>query len=83
MVAFGSSFDQIGVFSNNVEDMSIAMDVMTGEDKNDATCLQKPPMNSFEILDSNIQDLSIGIIDDEVLKYADFETIKSLSRIYC
>lgn len=76
LVAFGSSFDQIGVFSNNVEDMSLALDVMTGEDKNDATCLQKPPMNSFEILENDIQDLSIGIIDDEVLKYADFETIR-------
>ncbi|MES2618899.1 MAG: Asp-tRNA(Asn)/Glu-tRNA(Gln) amidotransferase subunit GatA [Bacteroidota bacterium] len=37
LIAFASSFDQIGPFTSSVEDMALLMSVMSGDDENDAT----------------------------------------------
>ncbi len=37
LTAFASSFDSIGPFTNNVEDAALILQVMAGEDKQDAT----------------------------------------------
>jgi aspartyl-tRNA(Asn)/glutamyl-tRNA(Gln) amidotransferase subunit A len=38
IVAYVSSLDQVGPITRNIEDMSIAMDVLARADKNDSTC---------------------------------------------
>lgn len=41
LIAYGSSFDQIGPFTHNIEDAALIMEVISGGDEYDATCSQK------------------------------------------
>jgi aspartyl-tRNA(Asn)/glutamyl-tRNA(Gln) amidotransferase subunit A len=43
LIAYASSFDQIGVFSNAVEDAALALEIMAGPDAYDSTAFQKEP----------------------------------------
>lgn len=49
LIAYASSFDQIGPFANNLEDMVLVMEVMAGKDPKDATSSSKPLGFSTEI----------------------------------
>ncbi len=42
LIAYGSSFDQIGILSNNVEDVAIVLEVIAGADTFDATVSSLP-----------------------------------------
>jgi aspartyl-tRNA(Asn)/glutamyl-tRNA(Gln) amidotransferase subunit A len=52
LIAYGSSFDQIGVLSNNVDDAAKILEVISGPDSFDSTALQM----DFEQIDSNHTD---------------------------
>ena len=39
LIAYASSFDQIGIFSKTVEDIALALEVMSGADEYDSTAL--------------------------------------------
>ncbi|MGC4101459.1 Asp-tRNA(Asn)/Glu-tRNA(Gln) amidotransferase subunit GatA [Ferruginibacter sp.] len=39
LIAYASSFDQIGIFSNNVQDAALLLDIMEGADAFDSTAL--------------------------------------------
>lgn len=43
LIAYASSFDQIGIFANNVEDIATVLEVISGEDEYDSTVNQKKP----------------------------------------
>ncbi|MEO6894558.1 MAG: amidase, partial [Ginsengibacter sp.] len=45
LIAYASSFDQIGIFANNVEDLSIVLEVISGPDEFDSTVNQQIPGN--------------------------------------
>ena len=62
LLAYASSFDQIGVFTNNVEDACLLTHVMSGKDDYDSTLSHiKPHTPSVKKLDKK---LSIGIPED-------------------
>jgi aspartyl-tRNA(Asn)/glutamyl-tRNA(Gln) amidotransferase subunit A len=42
LMAYGSSFDQVGVLANSVEDAAIVLDVIAGPDEFDSTAIQSP-----------------------------------------
>jgi len=42
LLAYASSFDQIGIFSNTVEDMATVLSVVAGNDEFDSTCSDSP-----------------------------------------
>lgn len=69
LVAFASSLDQIGIFSKDIKDLSLVCDVITGEDKNDATSLRLPSTNSYEEIGKDFQNLTMGVIADEILEF--------------
>jgi aspartyl-tRNA(Asn)/glutamyl-tRNA(Gln) amidotransferase subunit A len=48
LLAYASSFDQIGPLTNNVEDAALLLEIMTGKDEYDSTLLQKDAPNYFE-----------------------------------
>ena len=42
LIAYASSFDQIGIFANNVDDTSKVLEMIAGADEYDSTVSQKP-----------------------------------------
>jgi aspartyl-tRNA(Asn)/glutamyl-tRNA(Gln) amidotransferase subunit A len=48
LLAFASTFDQIGPLTNNIEDMALLLEIMTGKDEYDSTLLQKESPNYYE-----------------------------------
>jgi aspartyl-tRNA(Asn)/glutamyl-tRNA(Gln) amidotransferase subunit A len=42
LIAYGSSFDQIGPLTHNIEDAALILEVIAGGDAYDATCSQQP-----------------------------------------
>ncbi len=42
LLAYGSSFDQVGVLSHSVEDAALLMEIMSGPDAYDSTASQEP-----------------------------------------
>ncbi|MDN3657675.1 Asp-tRNA(Asn)/Glu-tRNA(Gln) amidotransferase subunit GatA [Ferruginibacter paludis] len=42
LIAYASSFDQIGIFGNSVEDVAIALKVISGADDYDSTAITQP-----------------------------------------
>lgn len=52
LLAYASSFDQIGPLANNVEDIALISEVISGKDKYDSTSSSKEVENYSELLDS-------------------------------
>jgi aspartyl-tRNA(Asn)/glutamyl-tRNA(Gln) amidotransferase subunit A len=50
LIAYASSFDTIGVFSRNVKDNALVMEIMAGPDSYDSTASRKPVPNYSELL---------------------------------
>jgi len=54
LIAYASSFDQIGIFANSVEDAALVLEVIAGTDDFDSTVSQQPvPFYSEELQESN------------------------------
>lgn len=50
LIAYGSSFDCIGIFGKSVEDVALVLEVIAGPDENDSTVSHKPvPAYSAEL----------------------------------
>jgi aspartyl-tRNA(Asn)/glutamyl-tRNA(Gln) amidotransferase subunit A len=50
LIAYGSSFDCIGIFSKSLEDISLVLEVIAGEDDYDSTVSRKPVPSYTEAL---------------------------------
>jgi len=88
LLAYASSFDQIGPFTNSIRDAALLTQVMAGKDEFDSTLLQKdsedffPPFNSSKKLNiAYIKDCveSEGI--DPEIKQRIFEVIEKLKSL--
>ena len=53
LIAYASSFDTIGIFSTNVKDNALVMEIMAGPDDFDSTVSRKPVPNYSELLHFN------------------------------
>lgn len=61
LMAFGSSLDQIGPFGKTVGDVALALNIISGEDKYDATVSKKAVPNYLECLTGDIKGMKIGV----------------------
>lgn len=61
LVAFGSSLDQIGPFTKDVEDSAIMLNVIAGHDKRDTTSLNKEKVDYTKSLNNDISNMTIGV----------------------
>jgi len=60
LTAFASSFDSIGPFSKNIDDIALVMEVISGKDINDSTSVEKEIPSFTKAFDSN-KELILGI----------------------
>lgn len=83
LIAYASSFDQIGPFANNLEDTALLLEIMAGKDEFDSTASSKPT-SSYSTINPVSKKLKIAIIkealetegiDKEIVSY--FESIKN------
>lgn len=63
LLAYASSFDQIGPFAHSVKDIALVTEVMAGKDDFDSTLLQEDSANFFSSLDAS-KKLKIAYISD-------------------
>lgn len=61
LTAFASSFDSIGPFANNVEDIAAVLEVISGKDECDSTSSSIPPPDIINNLSLNGRQLKIGV----------------------
>ncbi len=64
LIAFASSLDQVGPFTNNVADAAEVLQVIAGHDPKDSTCLKVPVPNYSKNLSVSISGLRIGLIKE-------------------
>jgi len=62
LIAYGSSFDQIGIFSKNIDDTNLISHVISGTDEFDSTVSKKDSHN--KIINQGDEKLNIGIPED-------------------
>ena len=53
LLAYGSSFDQIGVLANSVEDIALTLEIMAGRDEFDSTSSSQPVPAYSQQLEGN------------------------------
>ncbi len=61
LIAFASSLDQIGPFTRDAMDCALVMNVISGQDKRDATSAPEPVPDYTKNLNGNIKGMKIGI----------------------
>ncbi|MDA0986766.1 MAG: Asp-tRNA(Asn)/Glu-tRNA(Gln) amidotransferase subunit GatA [Bacteroidetes bacterium] len=61
LVAFASSFDQIGPFANNSRDAARILEVIAGHDPLDSTSANIPVPNYLEKMNGDLKNLKIGL----------------------
>jgi aspartyl-tRNA(Asn)/glutamyl-tRNA(Gln) amidotransferase subunit A len=61
LVAFASSFDQIGPFSLTVKDSAYVLTVIAGHDENDSTSSTEPVPDFVASLTKNVKGLRVGV----------------------
>lgn len=61
LIAFASSLDQIGPFSNNVEDSAQLLNILAGHDKKDSTSLALEKEDFTRLLGSPLKGLRVGL----------------------
>ena len=61
LVAFASSFDQIGPFANSARDIAHVLETIAGHDERDSTSANVPVPDYFSAMDGNVKGLKIGI----------------------
>lgn len=62
LIAYASSFDQIGIVGRNVEDLALVLEVISGKDEYDSTVSQLPVPAFSEKINLK-KKLNIGVID--------------------
>ncbi len=64
LIAYASSFDQIGSFGKSVEDVAMMHSLISGYDKMDATSVCPKSMDYVSTLKDSINGLRIGVSDE-------------------
>lgn len=72
LVAYSSSLEQIGPITQNVEDASLLLDIISGSCKKDSTCINLEHTSTFDKLDLK-RPFKVAVIKD-FINNADLET---------
>lgn len=65
LIAYGSSFDCVGIFSEHIEDIALVLEVVAGKDEMDSTVSQqKVPSYSAELSESKSQKYRVAYLNE-------------------
>ncbi len=78
LIAFGSSFDQIGPITKTVEDAAILMNILSGHDAKDSTSAPEPVPDFTRALTRDVKGLKIGLPKEYFIEGIDPEVEKSV-----
>ena len=78
LIAFGSSFDQIGPLTKTVEDSALMMNVIAGYDELDSTSVNLPVPDYTQSLKRDVKGLRIGLPKEFFIKGLDPEIEKAV-----
>jgi 1-carboxybiuret hydrolase len=78
---FVASFDHLGPFARNVEDLALAYDAMQGPDADDAACTTRPPEPVSALLAQDIGDLKVAIAGGYFQKNVFPEAVEAVARV--
>ena len=78
LVAFASSFDQIGPITKNVKDSAILMNAIAGHDKYDSTSAAVPVPDFTAALGQDIKGMKIGVPSEFFIEGMDKEVEDSV-----
>ncbi|HQB94392.1 MAG TPA: Asp-tRNA(Asn)/Glu-tRNA(Gln) amidotransferase subunit GatA [Candidatus Omnitrophota bacterium] len=78
LIAFGSSFDQIGPVTKTVEDAAILMNILAGHDPKDSTSAPRPVPDFTQSLKRDVKGLKIGLPKEYFIEGIDPEVEKSV-----
>jgi aspartyl-tRNA(Asn)/glutamyl-tRNA(Gln) amidotransferase subunit A len=81
LVAFASSFDQIGPITKTVEDCALLMEAMCGHDAKDATSAQNSPLDRLIALTDGCKNLTIGIPSDFIDRCEDSDVRHNFDEV--
>ena len=85
LIAFGSSFDQIGPITQTVEDAAILMNVIAGHDERDSTSANLAVPDYTQALSRSVKGLRIGLPKEYFVKGMDGEieqAIRDAAKVY-
>lgn len=64
LIAYASSLDQIGTLGRNISDCAAALEVISGHDEKDSTCVKEKSYAYTEALIDDVKGMRIGIPKD-------------------
>lgn len=64
ILPYAGSLDHVGIFSNNVKNSALMLEVLAGHDKKDMTSSNNEVEEYSEMLDLDLSNKSIGVIDN-------------------
>ena len=83
VIAYASSFDQVGIFANSPDDIAIAFEQMYGFDKKDSTMINKVKdiLNFSKVKERDVSSYSFAILSDKILDNVNEETISKIEEL--
>lgn len=78
---FVASFDHLGPFARNVDDLALAYDAMQGPDADDAACTTRPVEPVSSLLTQDIGNLRVAIAGGYFQKNVFSEAVEAVARV--
>jgi aspartyl-tRNA(Asn)/glutamyl-tRNA(Gln) amidotransferase subunit A len=80
LIAFGSSLDQIGPFSRNIEDCALLLECISGYDVKDSTSINVDVPPYHKNLSKDIKGLKIGIPKEYFIEGVEEDIVKNIEH---
>jgi len=61
LMAYASSFDQIGPMGKDIRDCAAALEILSGPDKRDSTCVIEKPFDFTGCFENGVEGMTIGL----------------------
>jgi aspartyl-tRNA(Asn)/glutamyl-tRNA(Gln) amidotransferase subunit A len=81
LIAFASSLDRVGPFTNNVKDAATVLQVLAGQDVLDATSSDRPVGDYVGALEKPVEGLRVGVPEEYFGEGLDAEVRAAIERV--